>query len=194
MMRARWMGIGMRVLAAGAVAFAVAAAAIVAGGLRDDDHPADVAVVLGNTVRPDGTPSPRLAARLDAALALYRRGRVRSVVVSGGVGREGFDEAAVMRRYLAARGVPAARIVADSLGLTTAATARNAAAIMRRNGWTSAVVVSQYFHLPRCRLAFRRAGIRAVYSAHTRYFEATDLYSIAREVVAYPAYAAGLRG
>jgi len=193
MIRTRRTEIARRVAAAGAVAIAVAAAALVASGLRDDDHPADVAVVLGTTVGPDGTPSPRLAARLDAALALYRRGRVRSVIVSGGVGGEGFDEAAVMRRYLAARGVPAARIVADSLGVTTAATARNAAAIMRRNGWASAVAVSQYFHVPRCRLAFRRAGIDPVYSAHARYFEIPDLYSIPRELAGYPAYMAGLR-
>jgi uncharacterized SAM-binding protein YcdF (DUF218 family) len=99
-----------------------------------------------------------------------------------------------MKRYLAARGIPAARIVADSLGVTTAATARNTAAIMRRNGWMSSVVVSHAFHVPRCRLALRRAGIAPVYSAHARYFEVLDLYSTAREVVGYPAYLAGLRG
>jgi uncharacterized SAM-binding protein YcdF (DUF218 family) len=185
--------IARRVLLAGIAAFALAAGLIVLSGLRDDVRAADVAVVLGTTANPDGTPSPRLAARLDAAAGLYRRGIVRNVIVSGGVGKEGVDESAVMKRYLAARGIPADRIVADSLGLTTAATARNAAAIMRGNGWSSAVVVSQYFHVPRCRLALRRAGIAPVYSAHARYFEMRDLYSIAREVVGYPAYFAGAR-
>lgn len=182
-----------RVLLAGIAGFALAAALIVASGLRDDARPADVAVVLGTTAFPDGTPSPRLAARLDAAVALYRRRVVRHVIVSGGVGREGVDESAVMKRYLVKKGVPAARIVADSLGLTTGATARNAAVIMRREGWTGAVAVSQYFHVPRCRLALRRAGISPVYTAHARYWEWHDLYSIAREVVGYPAYFLGLR-
>jgi uncharacterized SAM-binding protein YcdF (DUF218 family) len=185
--------IARRVLLAGMGVFALAAALIVVSGLRDDIHPADVAVVLGTTANPDGTPSPRLAARLDAAAGLYARRVVGNVIVSGGVGVEGVDESAVMKRYLVGLGIPASRIVADSLGLTTAATARNAAAIIRRNRWSSAVVVSQYFHIPRCRLALRRAGIAPVYSAHARYFEPRDLYSIAREVVGYPAYLAGAR-
>jgi vancomycin permeability regulator SanA len=177
-------GIGVFVLAAGLIAIS---------GLRDDIRPADVAVVLGNEVRADGTPHPRLAARLDAALALYDSGVVKNVIVSGGIGRSGFDEAAVMKSYLAARGVPADRIVADSLGVTTAATATSTAAILRRKGWSGVVVVSQYFHIPRCRLALRRVGINPVYSAHARYFEWRDLYSTAREVVGYPAYFLGAR-
>ncbi|HEU4451671.1 MAG TPA: YdcF family protein [Longimicrobium sp.] len=171
----------------------VAAGLIVGGGMRDDARAADVAVVLGTTANPDGTPSPRLAARLDAAAALYRRGLVPHVIVSGGVGREGVDEAAVMKRYLVQKGIPSERIIPDSRGINTAATAKNAAAIMRQKGWTGAVVVSQYFHIPRCRLALRRQGISPVYSTYARYFEPRDLYSIAREMVGYPAYLAGAR-
>jgi vancomycin permeability regulator SanA len=182
------------VLLAGAGAYLLAALILCAAGLRDDrERTADVAVVLGNQVFPDGTPSPRLAARLDQGLALYRRGTVHDLIVSGGVGREGWDEAAVMKRYLVARGIPADRVVADSLGVNTAATARNTAAIMRRHGWTRAVAVSQYHHVPRCRLAFRRAGISTVYGAHARYAEWRDVYSVTREVAGYAAYLAGLR-
>lgn len=191
--RSRTGRIVRRVLLAGVGAFALAAALIVGDGLRDDVRRADVAVVLGTTANPDGTPSPRLAARLDAAARLYEGGMVRNVIVSGGVGVEGVDESAVMKRYLVEKGIPAERIVPDSLGINTAATGRNTAVIMRANRWSSAVVVSQYFHVPRSRLALRRAGIAPVYSAHARYFEARDLYSIAREVVGYPAYLAGAR-
>jgi uncharacterized SAM-binding protein YcdF (DUF218 family) len=190
---ARLKRIMMWALLAGIVLFVVAAGLIVVSGLRDDVRPADVAVVLGNEVRADGTPHPRLASRLDAALALYDSGVVKSVIVSGGIGESGFDEAAVMKQYLAARGVPADRIVADSMGVTTGATATNTAAILRQKGWSSVVVVSQYFHIPRCRLAMRRVGITPVYSAHARYFEWRDLYSTAREVVGYPAYLLGAR-
>src|SRR5262245_21950109 len=79
----------------------VATAAFISfDGLTDDPVPADVAVVPGNQVNPDGTPSDRLAARLDTALNLYRRGVVKAVLVSGGTGVEGFDEADVMAAYL----------------------------------------------------------------------------------------------
>ena len=49
---------------AAAVAFTtllLASTALVVQGMSDDIHEADVAVVLGNTVNPDGTPSHRTA-------------------------------------------------------------------------------------------------------------------------------------
>lgn len=82
------------------VAFAallLASTVLIARGMSDEIHEANVAVVLGNTVNPDGTPSRRLAARLDTALELHRRGLFKNIIVSGGVGREGFDEAVVPR-------------------------------------------------------------------------------------------------
>jgi vancomycin permeability regulator SanA len=190
---ARFKRILVRAVLAATGAFVAAAGLIAISGLCDDVRPADVAVVLGTEVRADGTPHPRLAARLDAALALYRRGVVKHLIVSGGVGASGHDEAAVMKSYLAARGIPADRIVTDSLGVNTAATAVNTTAILRQRQWSSVVVVSQYFHIPRCRLAMRRVGITPVYSAHARYFEPADLYSTAREVVGYLAYLLGAR-
>jgi vancomycin permeability regulator SanA len=171
-----------------AAAFLIASIFLVFRGMSDEIAKADVAVVLGNTVNPDGSPSYRLAARLDAAVALYHQGMFNNVIVSGGVGREGFDEAAVMKDYLTRRGVPSEKIVVDSFGITTAATARNVAAIAKAHRWSSVLVVSQYFHIPRCRLALSVAGFDHVYAAHARYFEIRDVYSIIREVIGYAAY------
>jgi vancomycin permeability regulator SanA len=171
-------------------AFLSGAALIVADGLRDDIRPADVAVVLGNTVESDGRPSARLRARLDKAVELYRGGLFGHVIVSGGVGAEGFNEAEVMKSYLVSRGVPEGSIVADGEGLTTSRTARNAARLMKERGWRSALVISQYFHISRTRLAVESYGVSPVYSAHAEYFELRDVYSIAREVIGYGAYLA----
>ncbi len=112
----------------------------------------------------------------------------KNIIVSGGLGREGFDEAVVMKNHLLNRGAPQDKIFVDSLGVTTAATARNAAAIANERHWSSVFVISQYFHIPRCRLALSQAGINHVYSAHARYFELRDIYSIFREVIGYLAY------
>lgn len=168
--------------------FFLGAVLIVADGLRDDIHPADVAVVLGNTVERDGRPSARLRARLDKAVELYRGGLFGHVIVSGGTGAEGFNEAEVMKSYLVSHGVPEGRIIADGEGLTTSLTARNAARVMKERGWQSALVISQYFHIARTRLAVESYGVRPVYSAHAEYFELRDVYSIAREVIGYGAY------
>ena len=168
--------------------FLSGAVLIVADGLRDDIHPADVAVVLGNTVESDGRPSARLLARLDKAVELYRGGLFRHVIVSGGIGAEGFNEAEVMKRYLVSQGVPEGHIIADGEGLTTSLTARNAARVMKAQRWQSALVISQYFHISRTRLAVESYGVRPVYSAHAEYFELRDVYSIGREVIGYGAY------
>ena len=111
------------------LAFTLAATLIVVAGLRDDIQAADVAIVPGNTVEKDGHPSARLRARLDQTVALYRQGLFPDVIVSGGVGSEGFNEAEVMKSYLVENGVPAGRIHVDSGGATSYLTARNAARI-----------------------------------------------------------------
>lgn len=116
-----------RLLLALGLAYGAAAAAIAVAGLRDRRAAADLIVVPGNTVYSDGSLSGRLQARLDAAIQIFREGAAPTILVSGGIGREGRDEAAAMAGYLRAQGVPAAAIVQDPAGLDTAATARNAA-------------------------------------------------------------------
>jgi|GEM_PF-4070836 len=75
-------------------------------GLRDELEKVDVAIVLGNKVEVSGIPSPALKSRLDRALELYREGYLQHIIVSGGVGKEGHDEAYVMKGYLVDGGVP----------------------------------------------------------------------------------------
>lgn len=162
--------------------------AITAIGLADTARPSDVAIVLGSKVNPDGSLSPRLQARLDRALALYQQKLVANLIVSGGFGKEGHDEALVMRQYLIRQGVPEATIVADQHGDNTEATALNSTAIMQQHGWKSAIVVSQYFHIARSAWALHRAGIGNVTTAHANYFEPRDIYATLREAVACLAY------
>lgn len=165
------------------------AAYIVADGLLDDAQISDVGVVPGSKVMPDGTPSARLQARLDEAAERYRQGLFKHVIVSGGKGVEGFSEAKVMADYLEQKqSVPRAAILLDEQGNTTEATARNSAAIMKEHGFTSALVITQYFHITRSRYALRRAGIEEVHTAHAHYVEMRDIYSTLREVVAMPVY------
>ncbi|WP_116866260.1 YdcF family protein [Pseudomonas syringae] len=169
--------------------FILSASLLVIDGVSDTAKTSDVAIVLGSKVTPDGVPSARLQARLDRAVELYRQGLVRSVIVSGGTGVEGFSEAVGMANYLAERsGLPREAILLDEQGNTTQDTARNSAQIMKQRGFKNAVVVTQYFHITRSRYALNQAGVTQVSTAHARYFEWRDLYSLAREVAALPAY------
>src|SRR5262245_27204271 len=137
--------------------------AILLDGLTDNATESDVGIVLGSKVMPDGTPSARLRARLDKADELFHLGKFKYVIVSGGTGNEGRTEARVMADYIAGqKRVPRKAIILDEHGNTTQATAQNSAAIMKERGLTSAVVVTQYFHITRSRLALRRAGVAMV--------------------------------
>jgi len=168
--------------------YGAAALAIAAYGLMDHTGTADIIVVPGNTVRVDGTPSERLKARLDTAFLLFSQRRAPVIFVSGGVGREGYDEAKAMADYLVAQGVPSGSVVQDSLGIDTAATAANASRYLQTKNLTTAIVSTQYFHVARTALALERYGVRVTGTSAPRYFELRDAYSVAREVPAYVSY------
>ncbi len=162
--------------------------AITFAGLDDDLHVADLGVVPGNKVRPDGQPSQALKARLDHAVDLYRQGYFKLILVSGAHGKEGYDEPVVMRNYLEAHGIPHDAIFEDNKGYKTWQTAQNAAVFMNEHHLQSVLIISQYFHLPRCRLAFVKFGIQPIYTSHARYWSLRDFYSLPREVIGYVVY------
>ncbi len=162
---------------------------LIAGkGLIDDEGKADVAIVFGNKVNFDGSPSKRLKARLDKSLELFVNKKVKFIIVSGGTGMEGHDESAVMKDYLVKNGVPDNNIIADPKGNNTYLTAKNAAEIMKKMKFKSAAVVTQYYHVPRCTMTMRKFNITPVYSYHAEFFEIRDIYSICRELAAIITY------
>ncbi len=157
-------------------------------GFASVPQKADVAIVLGNEVLANGEPSARLRARLDRAWEVYKAGLTKHVIVSGGTGLSGYNEADVMKKYLVERGVPEVDVVTDPDGVDTQATANHSAAIMQTHGWQDAIVVSQFFHLPRTKMALRAAGVKVVSGAYPRFHEWRDVYSLVREAVAIPVY------
>ncbi len=158
-------------------------------GLNDELQPSDVAVVLGNRVERSGGPSLALRGRLERALELYRNRTVPEIVVSGGLGSEGFDEADVMCQYLTARGVPSESILKDHHGDNTFLTAQNTKQLMQVHHWNSVVIVSDYYHIPRVRFTFERFGIQNIFTAHADPgFAAWQIPSIFREFFAYYFY------
>ena len=166
----------------------VMAASLAIDGLTDKIHPADVAIVPGNRVNPDGRPSSWLEARLDRTLDLYHQGLFSHVIVSGGFGKEGFDEGDVMKGYLVAAGIPDSDVLVDHNGYDTYLTALNSSALMTIHGWKSAMVISQFYQIPRAKLALHRFGVTQVYSANAQGLTLNGLISLAREVPAYVVY------
>jgi SanA protein len=156
-----------RALAFGAVlAFALVAipnAIVLFGGkgpatdkAADVPH-AQVALVLGAQVRPNGSPSGMLADRVTAAAELYKAGKVDKLLLSGDHGRAVYDEVGTMRMMLLAKGIPAQDIFTDHAGFDTWDSAQRARRVFDVD---SAVVVTQKFHMARALYDARRAGLK----------------------------------
>jgi vancomycin permeability regulator SanA len=125
----------------------------------DDVPHRSVAIVFGVLVEADGTPSPRLADRLETALALYRAGRVDRLLMTGDGLRPGYDEVGGMRSWVTARGVPAEVVDVDPAGLDTYDSCLRAHDL---HGIRDAVVITQAYHSARALHLCRRHGIDAV--------------------------------
>jgi vancomycin permeability regulator SanA len=135
---------------------------LAATGHRHDvaDAPtADVVLVLGTAVAPDGQPENRLAGRLATAAELVKAGRARVVLVSGDGGGDSGDEPAAMTSYLTGTlGLNPTQVVADPSGLDTYDSCIRAHDVY---GIRKALVVTQAYHLSRAVALCRILGIDA---------------------------------
>jgi vancomycin permeability regulator SanA len=144
------------------------------------EGPIDCALVLGAGLRDDGTPSDVLRDRLDEALVLYRRGRVRRILVSGDHQSATYDEPNAMRVYLEAEGIPPEAIFMDHAGLDTYSSMWRARHVF---GASRIVVVTQRFHLARAVWCARSLGMEAEGSAADRHRYRGIAWLHVREVV-----------
>ena len=154
-------------------------------GFSDNGEDADYAVVLGNKVNEDGSLSLRLEKRMECALNLYKSGRIKGFVVSGGWGKEGHYEGEKMREYLLKHGVPDSLVVVDNNGTNTRNTISNTLNMQDTLHYNSLIVVSQYYHITRTKALFRKAGFQNVSGVSPRFFEMRDVYSLLREFAAF---------
>lgn len=133
--------------------------AIVRTGGADDAAPADAIVVLG-AAQYAGRPSPVLRARLDHALALWRRGLAPQLVLTGGRGEgDTTSEADVGRRYVERAGVPDSAIVLEARGRSTRESLAGVGAMARERGIHRVILVSDPMHLLRAAVLAREDGL-----------------------------------
>ncbi|MBI0534719.1 YdcF family protein [Roseomonas sp. KE2513] len=118
-----------------------------------------VIVIFGAAVRPDARPSQTMQRRVAAAVELGERLEGAVFVPTGGQGRHGPAESAVMAKLLRDWGIAAERILEEPTGTDTLSSARAVAAMLRgRRGPVYAV--SSGYHLRRCALLLRLLGLR----------------------------------
>ena len=161
MMFGSW-SVRRRVVAALGVAaglWLTSAAAVVYTATHDDAAKAQAIVVLG-AAQYRGRPSPVLRARLDHAVALYRKGVAPRLVLTGGIAEgDTASEAAVSRLYALAAGVPDSAILLENEGRTTSQSLAGVARLLRARRLDTVVVVSDPFHVLRAETVARRMGL-----------------------------------
>jgi uncharacterized SAM-binding protein YcdF (DUF218 family) len=134
---------------------------------RDEAAPADAIGVFG-AAEYDGKPSPVYRARLDHALALFERGVAPLIITLGGNGGDQYNEGAVGREYLMAKGVGEEAIIAETESRNTEESARRIAVIARANGLRRLVIVSDGTHLFRIHEICAAEGLDVLTSPRAR--------------------------
>ena len=140
----------------------------------------DTAVVFGAKVHEGGTLSHMLQDRMDTAIALWREGKVKKLLVSGD-GRGPWSETKYMKLYAMEKGVAEEDILEDGEGFSTIETVTRAKELF---GIEKCVLVTQKYHLYRAIYAAESLGmdVRGA-SADVRTYYG-QLYRDVREVMA----------
>jgi SanA protein len=147
----------------------------------------DTALVLGTApIGPEGGPNRYFVYRLDAAAALWKAGKARTLIVSGSRTGPDYDEPAAMEAGLVARGVPVEAIRRDNDGDRTRYSILRARDVF---GQSRLLIVSQRFHLGRALYIAHRAGLEA-WGVEAR--DVDHPYSVFTELRRYPSALIGL--
>ncbi|MGO9481335.1 MAG: YdcF family protein [Candidatus Kryptoniota bacterium] len=155
-----------------------------------ENSKADAAVVLGASVWGKHKPSPILRGRLDEALDIFKSGRVKKVVVTGGTRRFGTVESEVQAWYLEEQGIPDSDVIAEENTFCTSEQAIYVKEVLMDSlGMKKLVLVSDDWHLPRALLMCRWEGAEVMGMASGyKMLLPKELYFRARESAAILAF------
>lgn len=159
-------------------------------GLNDHVEKGGVAVVLGNHVYADGTLATWTQGRVDRALALYKARQVDKIFVSGGISKNShYPEGTAMKKYLVDHGVPDSAVISDNQGINSYHTAINFLEWNKSHHYGSVVVVSQFYHITRCKYIIRKMGFKGeIEQASSDRYNIKDLIGLLREMPAFYKY------
>src|SRR5882672_12918514 len=156
-----------------------------------DDVRADAAIVLGAAVWGNEV-SPVFRERINHALELYRSGKVRKIIFTGGQGnRNEMTEAAAARAYAMKNGVAENDILIEEASHTTYENVVNAKQLADANGLKKILLVSDPMHMKRAVAMAGDIGLEAYPSPTptTRYQGwRSQMGSLAHETYYYLGY------
>lgn len=120
---------------------------------------AQAIIVLGASIKPDGTPSDALQDRLNTGISLFHKNLAPILFLTGDDGRYHVNEIQAMKKYVLDHGVPQTSIMTDGQGYRTYESCSRAVSIYNIK---QAILVTQNFHLPRALYLCNKLGMDAV--------------------------------
>lgn len=137
---------------------------IVSFGSHDGATRSECIIVLGAAVQ-GKEPSPVFTERIRHGVDLYHQGMAPALLFTGGVGEGKLVSESAAGAELALKwGVPASGILKEEKSRTTQQNLGEAYAVMRAEGWKSAIIVSDPLHLKRAVKMAKDLGMNAVSS------------------------------
>lgn len=141
----------------------------------------DCILILGASVRSDGTPSPMLRDRLDQGILLYFDGVSNKILMSGDHAYDNYDEVNTMKKYAINSRVPSSDIFLDHAGLNTYDSMYRLKYVY---GVDKVVIVTQEYHLYRAVYIARKLGLNAYGVASDPREYSGQIYRDIREILA----------
>ena len=126
--------------------------------MASEHQQADCIVVLGASVLPDKTLSDVLQDRVDCAIDAYFAGLAPVIVMTGDGREDSYNEPLAMKHYAIEQGVPADAIYCDHAGYRTYDSMWRVAHVYQAS---SAIVVTQKYHLSRALFSLNGMGVTA---------------------------------
>jgi len=145
----------------GVLVFGVLASRICSFGNTRSDASADAAIVLGAAVWSSGV-SPVFRERINHGIDLYRTGKVRKLIFTGGQGNPGEPtESAAARDFALQSGVPAQDILIEEKSHTTYENIKYAKQVADAHNIKRVLIVSDPLHMKRAVLMAQDVGLKA---------------------------------
>jgi uncharacterized SAM-binding protein YcdF (DUF218 family) len=149
---------------------------VVFDGLNDLGQKSD-AVLVTNSSSEEATLT-EMEPRLEKAAKLYRNGDTSFVIIGGGASEGKWVD------YLAQKGVPSSAILKlPTSAENTEQVATQTAALLKDNDLHSVMVITEYYHMTRAKLALNHEGVTSVEKDHVGELKKEDAEQIGREII-----------
>ena len=128
---------------------------------KSNNDSSDIAIVLGNAIIGD-QPSPVFRERIEHGITLYKKGIVKQLIFTGGVGKgEILTEAEVAQAYAIKSGVKSTDIFTERNSTITYENLIEAKKIIDQNNMNSILIVSDPLHMKRAMSMATDIGLNA---------------------------------